>query len=327
MEKYLQFDSLDFAQETSFVNWVRNDNPSDINSWNKWIADHPEKRAIIDEAKLMVSAIKFDLEDAPQQLENKIWNNISKATQPNIVNEPATMLSLIKKWAPLAAAAMIALLVFFNLPSKSSYDTTIMTEYAVNEQQLLPDGSIIDINADSEVAYDANNWDSNREIKLDGEAFFSVKKGSNFKVVTPNGTVEVLGTSFNVFSRDDLFYVECETGKVRVTSEDKELILLPNESVRINLLDNEVSKNEISTKRSAWRRGSFDYNNVSVIEIFEDIERHFDITIDKSQISKEQPFTWRFDNTNVDSVMQQICWTLKLELTKNKNNYQVSPSK
>lgn len=331
MDKYLQFESIDFAQESSFINWVNASDVSDINQWNKWIADNPEKRAIIDEAKRLVSSIKFKEGDIPSGLENKIWGNIKAATQTkassSMTEQPSGIVMILKKWAPLAAAAIIALLVYVNVPNSLDYDTEIHTNIAQNEQALLPDGSIIDINAESELAYSKDNWTTNREIKLDGEAFFSVKKGSKFTVVTKNGKVEVLGTSFNVYSRGDIFSVECETGKVRVSTDGKEFELIPNEAVQLNFTENEVSKTNITRKRSEWRRGAFHYKGVAIKQVFDDIERHFDIIIDDTQLTDNQPYKGEFSGTsNIDSVLHKVCWPLNLEINKSNDSYLISSS-
>lgn len=332
MDKFLHFDSIEFAQETSFINWVNESNVSDINLWNKWIADHPEKRAIVEEAKLLVTAIKFKEEVAPSELENKIWKNIDAATRvkPSVENPGAStsIFRTLKKWAPLAAAAIIALLVYVNVPSGVNYDTTLKTTFAENKQEVLPDESIIDINAESTVAYSKTQWQNNREIRLEGEAYFSVKKGSKFTVVTDNGNVEVLGTSFNVYSRGDVFSVECETGKVSVTTDGKEIILTPNEGVRLDLAINEVSKTSTTSKRSLWRRGTYNYKEVDIREVFDDIERHFDTKINAEAISNKQSYTGTVSNTNIDSVLHKICWPLNLEVTKSGEDYQIrSPEK
>ncbi len=331
MEKYLHFESIDFAQEASFINWVNASNVSDINKWNKWIADNPQRRSVVEEAKLIVTGIKFKPESASKDLENKIWNNIEAATSSTQTvsqsKSPSSMIRLLKKWAPLAAAAIVALLVFVNLPSGNIYDTNLSTDLAENIQELLPDGSIIDINAESDIAYDKEKWAASREIKLEGEAYFSVKKGSKFTVVTSNGNVEVLGTSFNVFSRGNIFSVECETGKVSVTADGKEIILTPNEGVRIDLAENEVSKTEISTKRSSWRRGSFNYKDVALREVFDDIERHFNTKLIGVNLSNTQLYTGKFSTTNIDTVLHRVCWPLNLEVSKSSEGYQISAAK
>lgn len=330
MDKFLHFESIDFAQDESFINWVRASNPSDINRWNKWIADHPEKREIIDKAKILVNNIKFTSEETTSEVEDKIWGNINAATTTNnslAEQKPSSVFRLLKRWAPIAAAAMIALLVYVNISLSTSYDTTLTTTFAQNKQELLPDESIIDINAESHIAYSKTNWESNREIKLKGEAFFSVKKGSKFTVVTDNGNVEVLGTSFNVYSRGSTFAVECETGKVSVTTEGKEIILTPNEGVRIDLANNEVSKIEIKNNRSTWRRGSFNYKDVEISQVFDDIERHFGIKITDNQVPTDQSYTGGFNAINIDTVLHQICWPLNLEVSKSDEGYHVSSTK
>lgn len=331
MDKFLHLKSTDLAQETSFINWVNASNVSDINQWNKWIADHPEKRAIIDEAKLIVTSINFEEDNPSTDLENKIWKNINAATGSDSLNTtpetPTGLLKILKKWAPLAAAAIIALLVYVNVSTSTNYDTNLKTDYAENRQELLPDGSIIDVNAESEVAYSKANWESDRQIKLDGEAYFSVKKGSKFTVLTDNGNVEVLGTSFNVYSRENIFSVECETGKVSVSANGKEVILMPNEGVRLNLDQNELAKTEATTKRSAWRRGSYNYKDIELREVFDDIERRFDVKIDLNKIPNDQTYNGQFSSTNIDSVLHQVCWPLDLVVKRSGKDYQISSSK
>ena len=54
-----------------------------------------------------------------------------------------------------------------------------------------------------------------------GEGFFSVQKGSRFKVVSQQGIVEVLGTQFNILSRKGTYEVACVEGKVKVHDSKK----------------------------------------------------------------------------------------------------------
>ncbi len=56
------------------------------------------------------------------------------------------------------------------------------------------------------------------------EGFFKVQKGNKFIVHTPAGDVEVMGTSFNVFAREEASKVSCVTGKLsRIEKGRKEM--------------------------------------------------------------------------------------------------------
>ena len=45
----------------------------------------------------------------------------------------------------------------------------------------LPDHSEVVLNADSEITYKKSNWDTNRKLELQGEAYFKVAKGKTLK--------------------------------------------------------------------------------------------------------------------------------------------------
>ena len=55
-----------------------------------------------------------------------------------------------------------------------------------------------------------------RKVSLEGEAFFEVNPGKKFEVVSKFGKTIVLGTSFNIYSRNSSYQVTCMTGKVKV---------------------------------------------------------------------------------------------------------------
>ena len=63
-------------------------------------------------------------------------------------------------------------------------DTNINTEIAEKTQIFLPDQSEVQLNANSYLSYNAEDWKDARSLRLDGEAYFKVAKGSAFVVET-----------------------------------------------------------------------------------------------------------------------------------------------
>lgn len=326
MDKYLKYKSEDFAIEESFINWVKQTNPNDINYWNKWLLDHPEKQEEISAAKEIVQSLVFEDEAALLNKENEIWNKINSKIDVKQVPQKSTT-SIFRYLVPLAAAAIAGILVFVNLPQEFSCDTHIISEIAETNQVNLPDNSIVTVNTDSKICYSKETWEDHRIVELEGEAFFEVEKGSKFIVQTINGNVEVLGTSFNVYSRNGQLFVECETGKVKVTSQGTEAVLMPNENVKVDVTENLVEKSESKAKRSEWRSGTFNYTNESISNVLQDVERSFGVDIELPSALHEQLYTGPFVSENIDSALYQVLWPLNLEAIKTGNSYKVQSSK
>ena len=113
---------------------------------------------------------------------------------------PTKIIPLYKKWLPMSIAASILLccsMLYFYSVKPATYNTTI----GESIQFSLPDESSVWLNAKSEISHN-KDWENTRDIKLNGEAYFEVAKGKKFTVETPQGTVTVLGTKFNVKQRD-----------------------------------------------------------------------------------------------------------------------------
>ena len=99
----------------------------------------------------------------------------------------------------IAAIFVLGFSTLFYITSKKEVSTLIGETTVLN----LPDNSKVTINASSSVQIKRFNWD--RNITLRGEAYFEVEKGKKFTVATKDALVKVLGTKFNVISRDNYF--------------------------------------------------------------------------------------------------------------------------
>ena len=167
----------------------------------------------------------------PNYSKNKkdVWSEINLAISQNELQRKKETTSTTKLWYKYSIAA--SFLVLFSIGiSLRLYTTEIYTLTNENSNHILPDGSKIELNAATTISYHPYWWKFNRSVNLEGEAFFKVQKGEEFNVISSNGTTQVLGTSFNIYSRNEEYKVYCKSGKVRVIDNElKEVILQPGE--------------------------------------------------------------------------------------------------
>lgn len=222
--------------------------------------------------------------------------------------------SIIKPLLRLAAVLLIGFSVFY---FTSNLDTNITTTIAQQTTIDLPDASTVKLNASSKLSYNKNKWETNREVSLEGEAFFKVAKGSTFDVKTKHGLVQVLGTEFNVKQYDNFFEVTCFEGLVAVTYNNESLKLKPGN--RFKVIDNKIitSETEAATKPS-WTASESSFKSVPLKYVIDELQRQYPITIDNNSINTEQLFTGSFTHNNLDLALKSI--TLPLNITYSKND-------
>lgn len=328
MNEYIQYDSVDFAQDDSFVRWVKAESEEDEIFWRDWINNHPDKKDEVEKAIIIVKQIVFKNDSIEKEAEERVWSGIHASVSKNTENTPAksngSSRSIVIRLASLAAVA--AMFIFFLVVGVGNdYDTVIETQYAEMQTIKLPDGSIVYLNADSDLKYDAENWMDERTLNLEGEAFFEVEKGSQFMVKTKKGNVTVLGTSFNVYQRNKDFKVFCKTGKVSVTAAKNTSILNPNQSISVPNQIHQIEK-DISTSdnRSNWKNGIYSYKNETIDEIVNELERQLDLTITLPEELKKKQYTGSFSTTDKETALSEVFWPLDMEYVKEGNNIIVS---
>ena len=166
-----------------------------------------------------------------------IWDTLSeKLEKDDFVQPKGKLISMA--WYKVAAAVVIILLGSTSF--MRIYTTTVFSEKGNHINHTLPDGSLVEINAASQISYHPYWWNIDRAVNLEGEAFFEVKKGSKFNVNSTYGNTEVLGTSFNIYARNHKYKVFCKTGKVSVSNNTStvKLVITPREMAILDLRHN-----------------------------------------------------------------------------------------
>ena len=179
----------------------------------------------------------------------------------------------------------------------------------------LPDQSNVDLNAQSTLTYYPFWWKITRIVKLEGEGFFEVRKGKKFTVLSSKGSTRVLGTSFNIFAREEIYKVTCITGSVRVKSKAGfEAILKPNSKAeiqpggKINVTENIETYPEIS-----WKQNVFLFTASPVFQVFSEIERQYGVHIE-TKIDDYSLYTGNFTkDQNVEEILEYVCPALGLK--------------
>jgi len=135
--------------------------------------------------------------------------------------------------------------------------TTISAPKGSKSEMVLADGSKVWLNAGSSIKYGANFNKKDREVILDGEAYFDIAKNKNkpFLVHTSKITLRVLGTAFNVKSYRDENTVETTLirGAVNVEKSENDgsisnYSLKPNQKAIYNKAKNEIKFYDLTNK-------------------------------------------------------------------------------
>ncbi|MEM7509332.1 MAG: FecR domain-containing protein [Bacteroidota bacterium] len=209
-----------------------------------------------------------------------------------------------------AAAVLLAIFTFvFLMPDNIKIETldSIHLDYP------LPDQSVVTLNAASTLVLDTTNWSSNRTLFLEGEAFFDVTEGSPFRVNTDQGEVRVLGTSFNVFQREDRLKVACYTGKVEVAHQKQKVILNPEEYAYLDLKGTLIKDSIRNRNSNGWMDDVYSFKDEPVSEAFKEIERQFGVTVVINTPSKDSLYSGFFSGRSLKDALENVCYSMSLD--------------
>ncbi|MEZ5040001.1 MAG: FecR domain-containing protein [Saprospiraceae bacterium] len=229
-------------------------------------------------------------------------------------------------WGYAAAAAVAMILIgiayWMYVPDTPLIVTGIGTQY----EGELPDGSKVVLNAAGSIDYDAAKWPAQRTLTLQGEAFFTVEKGSTFTISTPKGLVEVLGTSFNVWAREEQLEVICYTGKVKVKSDKSEKEIVAEQKAVLETDGQFTITNLSLTPSPSWFRGWTECNGLPLSRVFAELSRRYAIKVVWKEV-EYRIYDGGFPNDDLMAALKFICDPMELqyELSEDKKIVRISP--
>jgi ferric-dicitrate binding protein FerR (iron transport regulator) len=171
-------------------------------------------------------------------------------------------------------------------------------------QIVLPDSTIVQLNAGTSLKFPVQFSDKKREVfLLDGEAFFDVKHNAAkpFLVHTANVTTQVLGTSFNIKYYMELpdIQVFVNSGKVEVHDQKHTLgMYTPHQQLTYNKQNESFIKQQVADEHSlSWMHDELILNDVSFKEVTVYLQNRYSVNFKySSKKLNQQHYSVRFSN-------------------------------
>ena len=260
---------------------------------------------------------KFDSEQA--------WQNVVKQAEKT---KPKGLYRRLRIVAAAAAVFLLLSVIGIKLlnPSSSSSQIIANGSQETTKEILLEDGSIVYLNANATLHYPEKFSSNQREVTLQGEAFFEIAKDANrpFRIHTNHSEVEVLGTSFNIDTEKNQTEVNVATGKVRVKSlfENKSVDLIPDQSVLVNNEKLNVFPTENKNYLS-WKTGVFHFEEASLNQVVEELNPYYNNKITLTKNDADCVLNSSFNQLELGEIIEIIQLNCGIQMKKNNESYEL----
>jgi ferric-dicitrate binding protein FerR (iron transport regulator) len=341
------FEAEDLLMEESFRNYCLQNNETDVQFWERWIMDHPEKIATVREAKELfrvlngnITAIQFKQDQA--EFNTKVEQHLNGEGAAIVRKAPFRKIFLYTG----IAAASVLLFVFISRvlvqqdklqPNGLRYSDVRVSDAGERKSFQLPDGSTVLLNSGTTIKIADNFNGSTREVSLVGEAYFDVTKNPEkpFIIHTEVMDVKVLGTVFNVkaYSGDKTAETSLIEGSVEVTlrnAGNKTILLRPKQKITASM--NSATKDyvvkEIAPETSdttaseiSWTKNRLVFTNNSFEEIAIQLQRWYGVElIFDNEAIKQFRFTATFDQKSITQVLEALKLSRDFDYRIEENN-------
>lgn len=289
----------------------------------EWLDTSPEARETYASFTEIWEQQYFEHENSQlinqEEIGNKVWNAVF---EPPVASRTSWIKINFNNFLKVAAVLVVitSAAIFsgvFSPQEKTSNQpiTRIIEKQTLPGQKstvTLPDGSIVSLNSGSKIRYASDFAQGNRDIYLEGQAFFDVFENpeSPFVVTCRNTQVEALGTSFDVdaFSEGQV-RVSLVTGKVKLSAAGttENMLLLPGQ-FSIVRKDNTMTEAAafVESDVLAWKNGKMIFRELTLEEIIPTLELWYGVKILNQTKIKSKHFYGTFEKESLDNVLHNI---------------------
>lgn len=331
----------DFVSDESFANYHFCLNAADQASWERWILKHPDKAAVVEEAKNILDLLSLTLSGSEYKEELKHIKEAIAIESTSRQTKKGSLFHLLN-WnkthpgfrAKVKKAAIVLVPVFlllitwkYFLPEPGLINGTPLTIKFNSDNKpvvfSLEDGTVIMLAANSSLKYPLEFKEKERKVYLEGEAQFQVAKDEDhpFKVYQGDIVATVLGTTFNVKKQpnDSVISVELLSGKLKVeaissSGLSQSIILEPNQRAVYALRSQSLIKETWKLKNDEELVSNLVFKQSDFEEISVKIKALYGVTVINQSSKKNWRFTGEFSNTTAREIIENICLVKKLNL-------------
>jgi len=299
----------------------------ELHAFEKEISVSEESKISIDTMKKQWSAMK-EFNNPAKPDTRKAWDKLHhRLSDENLIPQQlaAPKISQVPNMIRAAAVIMVLLgisaVIYLNMKPKPAADLVqINTVNEVNTLiKTLADGSVIYIAQNSRFSFPKYFQSESRNVELEGEAFFDITpdKDKPFIIETDEAFIEVLGTSFNVKTKNDhSFELFVDKGKVKVTPKNNTSagqLVVAGEMIT-SIAHNLVKSKHVQVNELAWYRQRMHFKDEPLQNIISVLNRNFNTTfvLAEKELGTHK-MTATFHNETTETMTELICATLNLK--------------
>ncbi len=268
--------------------------------------------------------MKKEIKNSDLERINAAWNKLEPLMDEAPKQNFKLKLLFIKKLAIAASLILISSIVLILFIAKKE-QVQFITKYGQTLKIVLPDSSTVYLNGNSKLSY-INNWDNNsdREVKVDGEAYFSVKHTKSnqkfFVRMADNLSVEVLGTEFNITKRGKNTQVVLSSGKIDFHMDNLKkgndvVQMKPGDLIEYQNNSKSYIKQEVDpTNYSSWKSNRIIFDKTKIIDVLQNLQYTYGL---KVKIEDEKMLNMRVSGSaptnNIKSLVHALSETFNVK--------------
>ena len=274
-------------------------------------------------------SIDFDVSDDFSKLKDRI-RAAKAATEKNDTTAKVIPLKRSNnRWLYIAASFLLLVTAWFVFnPTKELNQIVMETRLGEVRTVSLTDGTKIWMNEKSRLDYPEHFDGDNRQVSLQGEAYFDVAKNPNatFVVQLKDTKIEVLGTQFNIeeSKNQNEVLVHVDEGKVRFSEKigSEKVELTVDQVAKYSATDKNISRQDVFNKNAmSWKTNSLIFESAKLSEVLKDITAHFgkSVQLEIEQL-KDCTFSGYYPKPDANAVLSNVASTFGMTLTQDRND-------
>ena len=263
-----------------------------------------------------------------QRMHNDIMSRVSALEDFKRHDQRRTLHTLCSVAAAVCLFA-VAAFVGYKVAQHNVEEQTFVVVAERGEQSsiVLPDGSRVRLNSESQISYSSTFNSKERTIQLSGEAYFDVARNEEIPFIVKTSEVDItaLGTKFNVraYEEEGSIVTTLVEGKVITASEGQSLTLTPNNNSTFDRNSRTLQMTPVENAEHAvpWLRDEVVFRGETLAEVGLLLERMYDVEV---EFDNEQITFYKYHglvrNNELHNILSLIVESSPVTYRKQGNN-------